>query len=181
MEEKAFAAWEKAYRAAAKKDHYKILRAHLERFKLEEHPLEMVESTVELVRACCGHYMVDGRSIESFLSKQTYDSQDAPDWSYSFTFLLGNDVHARVLLATKYATIDLVDLLDQRWENHTIGFDGFVASRNDGVDLSDKECAQIEEDVLNDFYFDYGEDELDVFFDSCTYPGNFHVYVHETL
>lgn len=179
MREQAFAVWEKTYRAAAEKDHYTILRTHLERFELGADPMEVVETTIKVVRACSCHYMVDGRSFETLLSKQTYDPKDMPDMTYSFTFVLHNEIPSRLLLATKRATIDLVDLFDHLWEDKTVGFDGIIVSRNDGTDLSNEEIDKIEGEVLDDFYCDYGEDEIDVYFDASRYPGNLHIYAYE--
>jgi hypothetical protein len=184
-----FEQWEASFRAAAEKDQYAMMQEHLDRFErteesdvlvvMSDDPVALVEGTIQVVRAVCSHYMVDGRPIEPFLSKQAYDPQDVPDMTYSFTFILGGDVPARILLATKRATIDLVDLLNQPWENRTVGYKGFVASRNDGGDLSPEEVAKIEKEVLSDYYYDYGEDEIDVFFDECSYPGCFHIHAYE--
>ncbi len=87
---------------------------------------------------------------------------------------------ARVLADTRLRALDLADLYGMPWDRlQRVGFTRFWVSRVDGVDLSVAELERLEQDITEDLLYDYGEDELDFWFDPDTYKGAMLVSVQD--
>src|SRR5262249_40158807 len=101
-----------------------------------------------------------------FLRMQTYDPSKAEGAKYAFTFDVFGRAYPRILVETKFGSLDLADLYGTLWRKFKVaGYSCFYISRVDGSDLTAPERAALEEEVTNDLRYDYGEDELEVDFE----------------
>jgi hypothetical protein len=140
----------------------------------------LLEGTIEFVSAIAAFATIDGRSVRNFLDSQKYDPSTANDATYAVTFDVSGRGFARVLADTRLQTLDLADLYGMPWDRfQRVGFTRFWVSRVDGVDLSVAELERLEQDITEDLLFDYGEDELDFWFDPDTYKGAMLVSVQD--
>jgi hypothetical protein len=121
-----------------------------------------------------------GGSVTDFLDSQRYDPSTADDATYAVTFDVCGRGFAKVLADTRLRTLDLADLYGMPWDRfQCVGFTSFWVSRIDGVNLSVAELERLEQDITKDLQFDYGEDELDFWFDPDTYKGAMLVSVQD--
>jgi len=162
--------WELRFRRAAKADKYAILRDHLRNLGLPDSPELLIEGTVRLVQACAAYASIDGQSFAKFLAMQHYDPDDAEDAEYVFTFDLCGKAFARVLVGgTKFDGLDLADLYGHPWWDYKVcGYHTIWISRSDGSDLDPSDMGTLEQEVTDDFLYDYSEDEIDLWFSSAT-------------
>ena len=179
MIEELLCQWERDFRAAARADDYAMFREHLGRLSPREHlgrllrpdePQLMLEATIRIVQMCSAFASMDGRGQEfgRFLNMQKYNSSEATDACYVFTFDLWGKAFARILVDTKVQTLDLADLYGTPWSDYeVVGFHYIWISHLDWSKLTKAELRQLEDEVTNDLRFDYGEDEIDFWFDGC--------------
>ena len=173
--------WERAYKKAAKADHYDAFRKHLSKLELPDTPELLLEGTLNVVQACAAYCNLDGQSLADFLAMQTYDPADSPDAPYSFTLNICGKAYARILISTlKKPGLDLADLFEHPWNDYRVcGYHCFWVSRNDHRKLSRKELARITKEVTYDLRFDYCEDDLSIDFDDESIAGVLRVDVQE--
>ena len=173
--------WERDYRRAAKADKYALLRDHLSKFSVLAEPETSVAATISVVQTCAAYCSIDGQAIDAFLAMQKYDSREARDATYAFTFDISGKAYARVLVRTiRGPGLDLADLYDHPWEDYKVcGYSSFWVSRNDGRDMSRREIKKIENEVTEDLRFDFSDDELDIIFDDESVSGILHVAVQD--
>lgn len=172
--------WERDFREAAEADEYAILQDHLCRLELPESPELLLEGTIQIVYACAAYATVDGQSFAAFLKMQTYDTSEAVDAKYAFTFDLCGKAFGRVLVSNKVGVLDLADLYNHPWEDFKVcGYRSIYISRIDGRKLGSKELARLEKEVTDDLRFDYSEDELDFWFDDATIEGMLLITVQD--
>jgi len=98
MPTEKLAAWERTYRNAGKQDKYKVLRDHLDLLGIEANPKLLLEGTIKLVRMSAAYLGIDNRSIDKFISMQTYNSPLSPETPYIFTFDLCGKAYARAFV-----------------------------------------------------------------------------------
>ena len=177
MSEKLLDQWEQDFRTAARADDFAMFREHLKRLSAEQNlnrllrpdePELMLEGTICIVRACFSYATVDNRAEEfgQFLKMQNYNPAEATDARYVFTFDLWGKAFTRVLVDTKVQTLDLADLYGIPWSDYqVVGFHYLWISHPDWSVLTNDELRQLEDEVTEDLFFDYGEDELDLSFD----------------
>jgi hypothetical protein len=166
----AISKWERRFRAAARANKYAVLRDHLRRLDLPDAPDLLLEGTILVVRALSPYAELDQKGddeVERFLEMQQYNPAEATDARYAFTFDLHGKAFARVLVETKVGPLDLADLYGNPWwEHEVVGYHHLWVSRADWSKLKRKERRQLEAEVESDLRFDYGEDELDFWFDN---------------
>jgi hypothetical protein len=105
--------------------------------------------------------MDGGAGCSEFLALQRYDPSTVPGARYAYTFNFGYGF-GRVIVARKNQ-VDLADLLDAPWPEHKVaGYSGFWISRVDGCAFTADEVAKLEADVIGDYRYDYGADELHI-------------------
>jgi len=177
MNEELLDQWERDFRAAARADDYAMFREHLGRLLPQEHPGQrlrpdepqsMLEATIRIVRMCSAFASLDGRGQEfgRFLNMQKYNSAEATDARYVFTFDLWGKAFARILVEAELQTLDLADLYGTPWSDYkVVGFHYLWISHPDWSNLTKEELRQLEDGVTYDLRFDYGEDEVDFWFD----------------
>jgi hypothetical protein len=163
--------WERKFRAAAKADHYSILRRHLSRLGVRCKPTLILDATVVMVRA-----LAPEDEDSDFLKLQTYNPIAAKKARHVLTFhLVGNGQGAggygRVAVEGGLQIIDLADMndgfnvYDSSMRHHgVVGFDQFWISRPDWSDLTDGEREQFRNEVEEDLYHDYGEGGIQIDF-----------------
>ncbi len=173
--------WARAYRKAAKADHYALFRQHLSRLELPDQPELLLEGTINVVVACVAYSSLDGQPFADFLSMQTYDPTESLHAKYFVTFNLCEKAFARILISTlKGSGLDLADIFGHPWDDYRVcGYNRFWVSRNDGRKMSQREMARITKDVTADFRFDYCEEELSIYFDDESIKGVLRVDVQE--
>ena len=173
--------WERAFRSAARADNYVLFRDHLKKFGMPDKPNQLLEGTIMVVQACCAYVEMDGRSYANFLALQKYNTADAINAKYTFTFDICKKSFARILISKKLdPCLDLADLYDFPWSKYKIcGYNEIWVTRTDGKALNAREKARIEEKVTDDLRFDYSEDELGFWFDDSTIKGVLRVYVYD--
>jgi hypothetical protein len=178
--ETELASWVASFRSAAQADVNAVLTEHLRKFDLQVEPDLLLEGTIDFVVATVALAAMDGRSIEGFLDSQRYHPNTGGAATYSVTFdLFGRGV-ARVMSDPRLVALDLADLYAMPWDRYrVVGYNRFWVSRVDHFDLSPAELDRLEEDVAADLRFDYGEDELDFWFDRDTYRGAMLVFVQD--
>src|SRR5450759_3661203 len=172
--------WEREFRKAAEADEYTLLREHLCRLELPEDPALLLEGTIQVVIACEAYASIDGQSFAAFLKMQTYDASEAVDAMYGFTFGLCGKAFGRVLVPTKAAIPDLADLFNHPWQDYKVcGYHSVFISRIDGRKLGSRELARLEQEVTYDLRYDYGEDDVDFWFDDATIAGMLLITVQD--
>lgn len=177
MNEELLDQWEQDFRTAARADDCAVFREHLRRISPEENlnrllqpnePELMLEGTICVVRMCSAYATVDNlaKKFGQFLNMQKYNPAEATDARYVFTFDLCGKAFARVLVGTKVAQLDLADLYGSPWADYeVVGFHYLWISHPDWSNLTNEELRQLEDEVTEDLFFDYGEDELDLSLD----------------
>ena len=162
-----FDAWARTFRAAAEADDFAIFRDHLRRLGLPDEPLLLLEGTIHFVVMWASFASLDQPGgFDRLLAMQTYDPEQATDSCYCFTFDLCGRAYARVLVDTGFKNLDLADMNSALWNEYQVaGYTGFWISHPDWSPLDDDERTQLEDEVTDDLYFDYGEDELSVWFE----------------
>ncbi|MDB5387909.1 MAG: hypothetical protein JWM11_3555 [Planctomycetaceae bacterium] len=141
--------WEEAFRAAAEADDYAIFRDHLRRLGLPDEPLMLLDGTIQFVQMWNGFTSLARRdAFTSLLEMQTYDPALSSEAVYAYTFDLCGMAYARVLIESKYGTLD--------WSP-----------------LTDEERCHLEMEATDDLRFDYSEDELDIDFEFAPFDETF--------
>lgn len=172
--------WVREYRKAAEADDYKLFKSELNRLALPEVPELMLEGTINVIIACQAYAALDNQSFGAFLKMQRYDPAEAVDAQYVFTFDLCGKAYGRVLFSDKVGILDLADLYGHPWEDYKVcGYHAIYISRVDGRYLGKRELARLEKEVNDDLYFDYGEDELDCWFDDLSIDGTLLVTLQD--
>jgi hypothetical protein len=173
--------WEKHFRDDAKSDKYALFRNHLRRLGLPEKPKLMLEGTVNVMQAIWVFANLDDQLIGGFLANQQYDPSDAPDPSYIFTFGLYERAFPRVIVnSIQKHPLDLADLFGYPWADYKLaGFDYIWISHPDWSPLTDDEFRYLETMITDDIYYDYGKDEVNIYFDDITDPCCLCVNVQE--
>ena len=176
----ALAKWETSFRADAKADNYKALKAHLRSLDLPDDPSLLLEGTIVFVQMCVAYLTLDNQAFLSFLDQQRYDPAKVVDAPYLVTFDIHSKAYARVILPASLQPVDLADLYGAPWNDYrVVGYCDIWISRNDGAPLSDDEMSAFEEVVDYDLRFDYSEDELSFWFDPDTHEGILKVTVQD--
>ena len=152
----AFDAWNDSFRKEADRDGLKILSTHLDRLGRPDEPDLLLDGTVRFVQLMAGY----STPKNQFLENQKYDSVKATGAPYQVTFCSLGNAYARLNLPASLQPGDLADLYDDG-----IGYSEFLISRADGAALNPDELAAFEKVIWNDFLHDYGEGELEIFFD----------------
>lgn len=175
-----FTEWERSFRAAAKNDKCRILRAHLKQLELPEKPALLLEGTILFVQACIAYLMLDNRPFDEFLTQQQYDPASVTGAPYLATFDICDKAFARITVPASLGSVDLADLYGMPWDAYrVVGYRDIWISRVDGEGLSDDEMDSFEKVVTDDLRFDYGEDELNFWFDPDTHDGILKVTVQD--
>lgn len=175
-----FDAWQSSFRRAAEADGHVALAEHLQRFNLSIDPSELVQGTVDFVAASAAFDALDGIPGTTLLDLQAYDPTAAAGATYAVTFDVAGLSAARVLTATDLGGLDFADLYGMPWNRHrVVGYSGFFVTRVDGAAMSAPELEALQERVTSDLRFDYGEDEINFWFDPDSYPGAVWVDVHD--
>ncbi len=174
--------WELSFRAAAKLDRNRVLRAHLRRLGLPAKPERLLEGTIHVVRACVAYLGLDNRSALEFLTRQQYDPKDVAESQYLAIFNIFGRAYARITLITPFDDLDLADLYGTPWEQYErVGYNTLYLSRKDAQDLSAEEIASIDDAVTADLRFDYGEDDVIFDFDPDTLEGVLIVSIQDVI
>lgn len=177
-----FAAWETSFRCAAEADGHAVFAEHLRRFSLSIDPSELVQGTVRFVAASATFGALDGHPGSTLLDLQAYEPSASAGATYAVTFDVAGRSAARVLTAADLGGLDFADLYGMPWNRHrVVGYSGFFVSRVDGAAMSAPELEALEERVTSDLRFDYGEDEINFWFDPDSYPGAVWVDVHDVV
>jgi len=156
------------------------LRDHLCRLELPEDSSLLLEGTIQLVIACEAYASIDGQSFAAFLKMQSYDPSEAVDAKYAFTFDLCGKAFGRVLFSSKVGVLDLADLYNHPWQGYKVcGYRSIYISRIDGRKLGSRELARLEKAVTYDLRYDYGEDDVDFWFDDATIEGMLLITLHD--
>jgi hypothetical protein len=175
-----FDRWGRVFRKAAKVDRYKRFRTLLAKLELPDRPELLMEGTVQFVHAVAAYATVDRQSSSTFLEMQSYDPGDAQDAMYVFTFDICGKSFGRVLLTSKVGILDLADLYGHPWYNlERVGYNSIYVSRADGRNLTSRDVAHLQKEVVNDLRFDYGEDEVEIEFDCQLIRGVLKVAVQD--
>lgn len=125
----------------------------------------LIDNTIMLVLACIAYGKLDGRDCAAFLARQNYDPAEAPISRYCVTFDISGNVAGRILV-DDLDFIDFADLLNHPWYEHEVcGYRSVTITRVDGADLSEEERTALKEEIIYDLRFDFGEDELGIWFD----------------
>lgn len=166
MSRAAFSRWANQFRQDAAKDSMELLRKHLQRVGLPDKPKKLIDGTIMYMRGCCAYLIIDGRSIDDFLAMQAYRPDLDAASHYSFTFNLFEKTFGRIVSPPDLKCLDLADLYDHPWNQYKrCGFSDFRVARLDDQTLTDEEIEDIEESIIDDIYFDYSEEEVDIRFD----------------
>lgn len=172
MHNNELAAWEHAFRKAAKANCGALFRELQGKFGMPGRPAQMLDATVAAVAAVCVYAAMDQKPVDDFLAMQTYDPLLAFKAEYVFVFSLSDRGSARLLVPATISMIDLADLLGHPFLDHEYGgYDRLWMARVDGQPLSPPELKQLEKDVIADLYYDYIREELATSFDVATVPG----------
>jgi len=166
--ELAVTAWEEDFRATAEVDDLLIFRTHLRNLELPDEPDLLLEGTVHFVQLMAGY----STPKNQFLENQIYDFLKVTGAPYQVTFCSLGNAYARLNLPASLQPVDLADLYDDG-----IGYNEFLIFRADGAALNPDELAAFEKVIWNDFLHDYGEGELEIFFEYDGDAGIFKVSV----
>ncbi|MEO8497233.1 MAG: hypothetical protein ABI614_19345, partial [Planctomycetota bacterium] len=176
----AISAWQARFRKAAEADQMNLLREHLRLLELPDEPELLLRGTLAMVPVAIAYRSLDGDDIETFLDMQTYDPARARDATYLHTFDLCGRAYGRIAVDDELRGCDLADMFGAAWtELQVCGYRSFRITRVDGRDLSDEEVATLEDLVEGDLFFDYTEDELQVWFDNSRSAAFLYVDVCE--
>jgi hypothetical protein len=159
--------WEEAFRAEARADDYACFRRLLKHLGLETFtPKQVLEGTIELVRYCLAYSAgLDGHPFLPFLRLQTYNPSQSRSARYTFAFDIHQRGIGRLLQTRKFRSIDLADLYGQSYDKYKrVGFSDLWILRADYKPLPLSERRHIEQAVLDDLYYDYAENEIEVSF-----------------
>jgi len=168
----ALVEWERSFRAAARQDSNRILRAHLRGLGLPEEPDRLLEGTILVVQMCVTYLVLDNQPIVSFLEQQQYDPKTVTDAPYQVTFDIFGAAYARISTPMRLKYLDLADLYEVPWDQYkSVGYHQLFISRTDGEHLTTEAVRALEEEVTRDLRFDYAEDELNFWFDPDTVEG----------
>lgn len=166
--EDPFERWEHDFRRAARADGFAIFRDHLRRLDLPDDPQSLLEGTICVMRGQAAYLAMDDREEASrgLLAMQTYNPAESTGARYALTFDLCSKAFARILVEAKFKTVDLADLYGNPWHDYqVVGFDRLWISHPNWSSLPAGEKKQLEEEVTEDLLFDYGEDEIQFWFD----------------
>ena len=161
------AAWEQTYRNARKRDKIDVLCEHLDHLGVDANPDILFEGTIHLVRISAAFLSLGrSRSIDTFLSMQTYDPPPNPDAPYIFTFNLCEKAYARAFVGLgENNMIDLADLFNTPWAQYEVaGYNELIISRADLKPLADTDIKLLIKLVEEDLYYDFSTDELEIDF-----------------
>ncbi len=156
--------WYVAFESEAEADGY---GEWIEGFMHFDDPLEAARDrfrkTAELLAMVVALRAVDNReevaAVEAFLRKQTYRPGES---SARYTvYFCGSPLNFVEIFIDELSELDLVDIHDHFF----FGDVGFVI-RSPEASPRPGEIEAIEQAVLYDFHFDYGEDEISIVFDS---------------
>lgn len=169
----ALVQWERSFRAAARKDNHRILRAHLRKLGLPEEPDRLLEGTLLVVKMCVAYLTLDNQPVAGFLEQQAYDPRTVAGVPYQVTFDIGSGAaFARIGTPMPFKYLDLADLCGASWDQYeTVGYDQFFVSRTDQEHLTAEEIRALDDEVTRDLRFDYSEDELNFWFDPDSVEG----------
>ncbi|NLB54618.1 MAG: hypothetical protein GX811_02415 [Lentisphaerae bacterium] len=180
MSQDAFSQWANRFRRDAVKDGMRLLRKHLQRIGLPDEPEKLIDGTIMYMSGCCAYLKIDGRAIGEFLAMQSYRPTLDADSHYSFTFNLFGLTFGRIITPLDMKCLDLADLHDHPWfDFKTCGYYDFRVARLDDKALSGDEIEDIEKEITYDIFFDYTEEDVDIWFDRDTIDGVLIVYVHD--
>lgn len=172
--------WISKFRKDARTDQHTLFRKHLRDLALPDDPELLTEGTIQVVIASAAYASLDGQSFATFLNMQRYDPAEAIDAKYAFTFDLCGKASARILVPTKAIIPDLADLYGHQWEDYKVcGYRSMYISRIDQRKMGRREIARLERDVTNDLRFDYGEEELDLWFNDQSIEGVLQAFVQD--
>lgn len=158
--------WEDSFRTAAMADDYAVFRQQLKSLGLPQKPKLMLGGTILMLYKIAAYYELDSRKFGRFLRMQTYDPSKAEGATYAFTFDVFGKAYPRMLVETKFGSLDLADLYGTLWRKFKVaGYSCFYVSRVDGGEMTPTERASLETEVSKDLEYDYGEDELQLSFD----------------
>ena len=168
--------WEDSFRAAAATDGQLRLREHLRRMGLPDDPQQLLEGTILVVRMSVAYLLLDGQPIEPFLELQQYDPSTLIEATYMVTFDIDGSAFGSIVSRAGFKGLDLADLYGSPWESlQRVGYQSLSVVRLDCVPLSLEELDDIEQAVTNDLRYDYGEDEVDIWFDRDMVEGALYV------
>ena len=139
----------------------------LEDEAISNDPKLMLEGTIEVVRACLAYATLDHQPIEQFLKMQCYNpaEADAKGASYVLTFDLHGAATARIFVDAESKKIDLADIYGHPWDPfRRVGYSRVWITHLYWSQLSKEELTSLETAVVNDLYFDYTDEELNVSF-----------------
>jgi hypothetical protein len=172
--------WVLQFRKDAQADKYVLFRKHLRKLGLPDNPELLLEGTIQVVIACTAYANLDGQSFSAFLDMQRYNPAEAGPVRYAFTFDICGKAFGRVLVNTKSAIPDLADLYGHPWQDYEVcGYRSVFISRTDNKNLGIRELARLEKELTSDLRFDYGEDELDLWFDDRSVKGVLQAVVQD--
>lgn len=175
-------AWEKAFRRAAQKDDFALLRGLLRKFELADEPEHLLEGTIDFVGMCVAYATMDGRSPVGLIELQKYQPAEVGDATYVLLFDFYGKGYARVATGPRFGLLDFADLYDVPWDRYqVVGYSAILISRIDGAALSAEEQQSIEQEITEDLRFDYGEDELSFWFDPDTYEGALAMSIQDVI
>lgn len=164
----AFRAWESRFTAESRADKLRHFRDHIEFLKqydefIKCRPSWALEATVHSVETSVVYRSIDGIRCANFLNLQCYDPAEAMAKGARYVFTLAYLDRVGRLFVSKKADVDLVDLFSMPWDKYKIaGFTRLYISRIDRKRLTSKEASKLYDDVMCDFLYDYGEDEIQV-------------------
>ena len=182
VDDKELEAWVASFRSAAAADGGAALTAHLRKWDLQGEPELLLEGTIDCVVAAAAFATTNGQGIVNFLSRQHYHPAKASGSPYAVTFDFYGRGFARVFADQHLRCLDLADLYAMPWERYQlVGYPRFWVCRVDGDDLSSTELGALEQDIASDLRFDYGEDELDFWFDRDSLKGALLVHLQDHI
>jgi hypothetical protein len=186
--------WARNFRKAARSDRYSHFRSHLERLRqgescvitrntnlettlsgepeyyyfptpLPRAPKSILENTIDIVTAVLAYAYNTNVDTRKFLAMQQYDASKAVGARYLFTFDLGKSV-GRLFVDRRMRPLDLADLFGHPWPKlETVGYSKIWVSHPNWSTLTRAEFKFLESKITRDIRYDYGEDELELWFE----------------